>query len=83
MHYKILNTGSVLLMLGLLPSIYCTAALCTVAHATATDTVTFVLQLPLRLLHHAAHSTATGNYCTATQLPRSKQLKDSAQLFDR
>ena len=59
MHYKILSIGSMLLMLGLLPSIYCTIALCTAAHATAIDTPTFVLQLPLKLLHHAAHSTAT------------------------
>ena len=66
-----------MLILGLLPSIYCTAA-----HAIATDTATFVLQLPLKLLHHAAHSIATANHCTATQLLRSKQLKDSTQLFD-
>ena len=65
-----------LLMLCLLPSIHCTAALCTAAHATATDTATSVLQLSLKFLHHVAHSTATANYCTTTQLLRVKQLKD-------
>ena len=70
MHYKVLKLDLVLLMLGLLPSIHCI-----VAHATATDIAMFVLQLPLKLLHHVAHSTAIANYCTATQLLRSKKLK--------
>ena len=83
MHYKILKLDFVLLMLGLLPSIHCTVAHYIAAHATATNTATSVLQLPLKLLHHAAHSTDTANCCTTTQLLRSKQLKDSAQLFDR
>ena len=77
MYHKILSTVSMLLMLGLLPSIHCTAALCTAAHATVTDTTTSVLHLPLKLLHHAAYSTATANCCTETQLLRSKKLKDS------
>ena len=84
MHYKILGAGSVLLMLGLLPL---NSALLlpsyTAAHATATDSATSVLQLPLKLLHHAAHSTTAANGYTATQLLRSKQLNNSAQLFDR
>ena len=83
MHYKILKLDFVLLMLGLLPSIHCTAAFYTIAHAIATNTATSVLQLPLNLLHHAAHSTTTANCCTATQLPRSKQLKDSCPIVDR
>ena len=73
----------VLLILGLLLSIHCTAALCTTAHVTATDTATSVLQLPLKLLHHVAYSTTTANCCTATQLLRSKQLKDSCPIVDR
>ena len=70
-------------MLGLLPSIHCVVSLCTAAHVTAIDTTTYVLQLPLNLLHHAAHSTATTNYCTTTQLARSKKLKDSCPIVDR
>jgi len=57
-------------MLGLLPFICCTATTCSAAHDIASATATFVLQLPLNTLHHAAHSTAA-----ATQLLRSKQLK--------
>ena len=83
MYRKLLAVVFVLLMLGLLPSIHYTAALCNAAHAIAIDTATFVLQLPLKLLHHAAHSIATANCCTATQFPRSKQMKDFAQSFDR
>ena len=70
-------------MLGLLTSIHYDAALCTAARVTTTDTATSVLHLPLKLLHHAAHSIATANCCTATQLLRSKQLKDITQNPDR
>ena len=83
MYRKISTLVSAPLMLGLLPSIHCVVALYTTAHVTATDTATFILQLPFNFLHHAAHSTATANCCTATQLLRSKQLKAFAQLFDR
>ena len=64
-------------MLGLLPSIHCTDPLYTTAHVTTTDTTTSVMQLPLNLLHRAA------NYCTATQLLRSKQLKDPWPIIDK
>ena len=63
-------------MLGLLPLIHCTAAICTAAHDFATVIVAFVLQIPFKMLHHAAHSTATANCSISTQLLRSKQLKD-------
>ena len=62
-------------MLGLLPLIHCAAAPCTATHDTAIVTAISVLQLPLNMLHHVAHSTAIANYYTATQLLRSKQLK--------
>ena len=66
MYPKISELVSTLLMLGLLPSIHRAAAFCTATHVTAIDTATSVLQLPLKSLHHAAHSTATANCCTAT-----------------
>ena len=62
-------------MLALLPFIHCTAASCNVAHDSDTATATSILQLPLKMLHHVAHTIATANFCTATQLLRSKQLK--------
>ena len=76
MHHMILGTGSVLLKLGLLP-LNSTLLLpfCTAAHDSATATATFVLQFPLNMLHHAAHSTSTTDCCTLTVLLRSKQLK--------
>ena len=58
-------------------------ALCTAAHDSAIVTATFVLQFPLKLLHRAAHSTATANCCIATQLLRNKQLKDPCPIIDR
>ena len=60
-------------MLGLLPSIDYVDASYTISHVTTTYTATSVLQLPLKLLRRAA------NCCTATQLLRSKQLKDITQ----
>ena len=52
MHYKILGTGSVLLMLGLLPlNSALLLPFCIVAHDFATATPTTVLQLPLNMLH--------------------------------
>ena len=83
MYRKVSASVFALLMLGLLPSIHCAVAFCTAAHVTATDTATFVLQLPLNLLHLAAHSTATANCYTATQMLRSKQLKDPCPIIDR
>ena len=77
------HRSSALLMLGLQPLIHCATAICTAAHDSPTITATSVLQLPLKMLHHAAHSTATANYCTATQLLRVKQLKDITQNPDR
>ena len=84
-HYSDLwHRSPTLLMLALLPSIHCAAAFCIAAHHSATVTSTSVLQLPLKLLHHAAYSIATANYCTATQLLRSKKLKDiTQQLIDK
>ena len=51
MDYMILGTGSVLLMLGLLPlNSALLLPFCTVAHDSATATATSVLQLPLNML---------------------------------
>ena len=62
-------------MLSLLALIHCVAAISTATHDTATVTAASILQLPLNMLHHDAHNTSTANFCTTTQLLRSKQLK--------
>lgn len=69
------HRSSMLLMLGLLPFIHCTATSCTFAHDTATVTATSILHLPIKMLHHVSRSTATANCYIATQSLRSTQLK--------
>ena len=64
-------------MLGLLPLITALLLLSrTTAHDAATANATYVLQLPLNLLHCAA------NCSTATQLLR-ETTEDSCPIFDK